>query len=171
MEHIALPHPPAVNPLPETQTMARLIALLAVLSALMLAPSAPVAYAATAEYNLTHGVALSGYDPVAYFTEGRPVKGNAAHVFSYGPATYHFASEKNRATFAANPARYAPKYGGYCAYGMARGYKAPIDPAAFTIVRGSLYMNYSQSVQRTWRKDIHGYVERADHNWPSVKSE
>lgn len=150
--------------------MARLFALLFALIAFTALPPAPVALAQGSEINLSEGVALSGYDPVAYFTEGKPVKGSAAHTATEGGAVYHFASAKNRALFVAHPTKYVPKYGGYCAYGMARGYKAPVDPAAFTIVKGHLYMNYSPSVQRTWRKDIDGYVARADGNWPSVRS-
>jgi YHS domain-containing protein len=114
------------------------------------------------------GVAIRGYDPVAYFTENRPVPGMAQHRFEYKGSTFHFASMANRDAFAADPAKYAPQYGGYCAFGTAGGYKAAIDPAAFTIVDGRLYLNYNRDVQRQWSKDIPGYIAKADRNWPAV---
>ena len=85
-------------------------------------------------------------------------------------ATYRFGSAANRDDFLAGPAKYAPQYGGYCAYGMASGYKAPIEPDAWTIVDGKLYLNYNQSVRDRWSSDIPGFIRKADANWPSVRS-
>jgi hypothetical protein len=102
------------------------------------------------------GLALKGYDPVAYFTENKPVKGNT-----------EFSA---RHAFAAAPAKYSPQYGGYCAFGVASGYKAPIEPDAWTVVDGKLYLNYNQSVRRQWSGDIPGYLRKADANWPQVRS-
>ena len=116
------------------------------------------------------GLALKGYDPVAYFTEKKPVPGKAEFTARHESATYRFASAANRDTFAAAPQEYAPQYGGYCAYGMASGYKAPIEPDAWTIVDGKLYLNYSRSVRDRWSSDIPGFIRKADANWPSVRS-
>ena len=114
------------------------------------------------------GVAIRGYDPVAYFTEKKAVKGSSAHKAEHGKSTFHFASQANRDAFAADPARYAPQYNGYCAFGVAGGYKAAIDPAAFTVVDGKLYLNYNRAVQKQWSADIPGFIAKAGKNWPAV---
>jgi YHS domain-containing protein len=116
------------------------------------------------------GVALKGYDPVAYFTEGKPVRGKPEFTARHDGAMYRFASAASRDAFVAAPAKYAPQYGGYCAYGMAAGYKAPIEPDAWTVVDGKLYLNYNQSVRSRWASDVPGYVRKADANWPTVRS-
>jgi YHS domain-containing protein len=116
-----------------------------------------------------NGLAIDGYDPVAYFTDQKPVKGSAEFQFSYQGSVFHFASADHRDLFAVSPAQYAPQYGGYCAYGMAKGYKAAIDPDAFTVVRDKLYLNYSEAIRTRWLSDIPGYVQRADANWPEVQ--
>lgn len=123
------------------------------------------------ETNQTDGIALSGYDAVGYFSDGEAVPGKPEISYTHGGATYRFASVANRDAFAAAPAKYAPQYGGWCAYGLSRGYKAPVDPAAFTIRDGKLYLNYSLGIQSEWRKDTDGYVAKADRNWPSVKTQ
>jgi YHS domain-containing protein len=120
------------------------------------------------EYFEKDGAALRGYDPVAYFDENKPVKGLPAHKAEHKGSTFHFASKANRDAFAADPAKYAPQYGGFCAFGTAGGYKAAIDPAAFTVVAGKLYLNYDRDVQRQWSKDIPGFIRKADRNWPAV---
>jgi YHS domain-containing protein len=116
------------------------------------------------------GLALKGYDPVAYFTEKKPVAGKAEFTARHQGATYRFSSAANRDAFAAAPEKYAPQYGGYCAFGAAGGYKAPIEPDAWTVVDGKLYLNYNQSVRRQWSSDIPGFVRKADANWPSIRS-
>jgi YHS domain-containing protein len=116
------------------------------------------------------GLALKGYDPVAYFADGKPVRGKPEFTASHEGATYRFASAASRDAFLAAPGRYAPQYGGYCAYGMASGYKAPIEPDAWTVVDGKLYLNYNQSVRSRWASDVPGYVRKADANWPTVRS-
>ena len=126
--------------------------------------------AALAQDNVeASGLALQGYDPVAYFTEHKPVRGNPELTASHAGAIYRFASPAHREAFLAAPAKYAPQYGGYCAYGVAGGYKAPIEPEAWSVVEGKLYLNYSQSVRRRWVSDIPGYVRKADANWPAVR--
>jgi YHS domain-containing protein len=115
------------------------------------------------------GLALKGYDPVAYFSEKKPVPGKSEFTAQHEGASYRFASAANRDAFAAAPAKYAPQYGGYCAFGMAAGYKAPIEPEAWTVVDGRLYLNYSRSVRSQWSSDVPGYVRKADSNWPSIR--
>ncbi len=116
------------------------------------------------------GVAIKGYDPVAYFTENMPVKGSGQHAAAHEGAVYWFSSAENKMTFEADPMKYIPAYGGYCAYGVAQGVKVPIDPTAFKIVDGQLYLNITQSVQKTWEKDIPGYITKANQNWTELGS-
>lgn len=117
------------------------------------------------------GEAILGYDPVAYFKESKPVKGKKEFTLAWKGATWLFASDQNRKDFKANPDKYAPQYGGYCAYGTADGHKAPISPDAWTILNGKLYLNYDKDVQALWNKDRKGYIIKADKNWPKVKLE
>jgi YHS domain-containing protein len=117
------------------------------------------------------GVALRGYDAVAYFSDQKPLKGVPVHQAEYKGSTFYFVSRANRDAFIADPARYAPQYGGFCAFGLSGGYKAATDPAAFTIVDGKLYLNYNGEVQKQWRADIPGSVMKADKNWPAVSSQ
>jgi YHS domain-containing protein len=123
------------------------------------------------EYFEKDGVAIRGHDPVAYFKDGKPVKGSAEHRFEHKGSLFQFASKAHRDAFAAEPERYAPQYGGYCAFGMASGYKAAIDPAAFTVRDGKLYLNYNRDVQKQWSADIPGQVAKADRNWPEVSKQ
>ncbi len=116
------------------------------------------------------GIAIDGSDAVAYFTEGRPVAGKAELTHDWMGVTWRFASEENRAAFAASPEAYAPQYGGYCAYAVSEGYTASTVPEAWKIVDGKLYLNYSRGVQRRWERDIPGRIAAADANWPSVLS-
>jgi YHS domain-containing protein len=114
------------------------------------------------------GVAIKGYDPVAYFTDKKPVKGSPAFSFDWMGAKWLFASAAHRDTFAAAPEKYAPRYGGYCAYGVSQGYAVKIEPDAWTVRDGKLYLNYDKSIQKTWEKDIPGYIATADKKWPGV---
>ncbi len=117
---------------------------------------------------LVQGVAVGGYDPVAYFTEGKPVKGSESLTLQHDGATWRFASAENRAAFQADPAKYAPQYGGYCAYAVSQGHTAKAEPDAWTIHDGKLYLNYDKGVQAKWGTDIPGYIAKADANWPGV---
>lgn len=114
--------------------------------------------------------AIAGYDPVAYFTESRPVEGSERFSYRWEGADWHFSSAANLERFIATPEAFAPQYGGYCAYAVANGYTAKIDPEAWRIVDGKLYLNYSRSVQQTWAGDIAGYIEKGDRNWPGIKA-
>lgn len=116
-------------------------------------------------YQTEDHVAIKGYDPVAYFVDGAPTKGDPAFTSAYEGATWQFANAANRDLFAADPAKYAPAYGGWCAYGMAQGGKVPIDPAAWSIVDGTLYLNVNKKIQGWWEADIPGFIEKADVNW------
>lgn len=123
------------------------------------------------EIYVTDGVAINGYDPVSYFKEHKPVKGQAQFSATYQGAQFRFSSQQNRDAFVRSPERYAPQYGGYCAYGLARGYKATTQPQAFTIVNDKLYLNYSDEVMATWRGDTADYIKKADANWDSVRDD
>lgn len=109
--------------------------------------------------------AIRGYDPVAYFNQAQPVKGQNDITFDYNDATWHFANTANRDLFAADPKKYAPQYGGYCAYGLTKDYLVPTDPQAWEIHDGKLYLNYSLPVRTTWQKDIPGYLQQSEANW------
>ena len=118
----------------------------------------------------TGGIAINGYDPVGYFTEGKAVKGSADFTSDWEGATLQFASAENKAMFDANPEKYAPKYGGYCAYAVSKGYVAKTDPDAWSIHEDRLYLNYSKSVRALWAARKRHHIESADANWPSVLS-
>jgi hypothetical protein len=115
------------------------------------------------------GTAVKGYDVVAYFTRGKPVRGSGSYTHRWRDATWRFASAEHRDLFAADPERYAPQYGGYCAWAVSQGTTAGIDPEAWKIVDGKLYLNYSGSIQERWKRDIPGHITRADANWPRLR--
>ena len=114
-------------------------------------------------------VILAGHDAVAYFTEGRPIPGSADYTATYQGAIYRFASAENRDRFRADPMKYAPLYGGYCALGTSFGKKFQVDGKAFEIVDGRLYVNKNLQVYQTWKKDIPGNIVKADRQWPKIK--
>ena len=117
------------------------------------------------------GGAIRGYDPVAYFTQQMPAKGDSAYSLEYNDAVWYFVNQENLERFRKHPERYAPQYGGYCAYGMSRGYVVSTDPNAWTIVDDRLYLNYSIGVRKTWLKDVPVNIDKADMNWQSKISE
>lgn len=114
------------------------------------------------------GIAIGGADPVAYFTAGDYTPGSDAFTHDWEGATWQFASAENRDLFAASPGDYAPQYGGFCAWAVSQGSTAPIDPTAWKIVEGKLYLNYNAGIQKKWSKDIPGNIAKANQNWPSV---
>lgn len=118
---------------------------------------------------LLGGLAVDGYDPVAYFTDGRPVEGSSEHQLEWNGARWRFASAEHRAAFEREPEKYAPAYGGYCAWAVANNYTADADPEAWAIVGGRLYLNYSKKVQVKWQEDVPGNIARADANWPKLR--
>jgi YHS domain-containing protein len=147
----------------------RLGMLLAALSALGLA--LPAAAGGVVNASALTGTAIEGYDPVAYFTAGRPVEGASEFSHDWMDATWYFVSVENRDRFAAEPEKYAPQYGGYCAWAVAHGYTAEIDPEAWKIVEGKLYLNYSKDVQADWAADIPGNIAKGDANWPTIRAD
>ena len=154
----------------ETQSRIRhmLIALVMALAIAIAWSAVALAGGVNADRN---GLALKGYDPVAYFTQGAAVKGDQAITAEHDGATYRFASAEHRDLFVADPVKYVPQYGGYCAYGVAKGVKAGIDPEQFTVRDGKLYLNYNAGVQRTWKKDVPGYLAMSEKNWQHLSSE
>ncbi|MHC8508336.1 MAG: YHS domain-containing (seleno)protein [Rhodospirillales bacterium] len=138
------------------------------LGAVLFAPAA--ARAGEGEVFTRRGLAIGGFDPVAYHQENRPVRGRAAHEITWKGAKWRFASAENQALFEADPERYAPAYGGYCAYAVSQGYTAKTEPHAFSIEGGRLYLNYSSGVKRTWDVDRPGYIAKSEANWPNVKA-
>lgn len=114
------------------------------------------------------GLAIGGTDPVAYFTEGRPVAGSPDYQLEWHEATWQFASAAHRDRFEADPEAYAPQYGGWCAWAAARGEAASTVPEAWKVVDDKLYLNYSRFIQWRWERDIPGYIEAADAHWPDI---
>jgi hypothetical protein len=136
-----------------------------ILAVLLLMLTLPPSAAAIDEVFQTAEGAIRGYDPVAYHLENRAVRGRADFTHDWNGARWRFASAANRDRFAAEPARFAPQFGGYCAYGTAQGYKVSTDPEAFAVVDGRLYLNYSKAVQATWNRDRPGYIAAAERQW------
>lgn len=144
--------------------------LLSILALAFLWPLAALAEVDPINSTTFGSLAVDGYDPVAYFTEGKPVEGKKEHSFEWKGATWRFASAANRDLFAAAPEKYAPQYGGYCAWAVSQGYTADADPDAWKIVDGKLYLNYDKKVQAQWEKDVPGLIKKADENWPKLRS-
>lgn len=115
--------------------------------------------------------AISGYDAVAYFTQGKPVKGSDRFTFEYMGAKWSFSSQQHLDLFKADPRAYAPQYGGYCAYAIANGDTASAEPDLWTIHEGKLYLNYSRRINARWKEDVPGYINKADEFWPTLEKE
>ena len=130
-----------------------------------------LAFAQKPEVFSQNGKAIKGYDPVAYFTDSKPVMGKDEFKTAHAGATWYFSSQKNLELFKSNPAKYMPQYGGYCAFGLAGGYKAPISPDAWSIVGDKLYLNYNKKIQEEWTADRTEMIKKADNNWPTVKKD
>lgn len=126
-------------------------------------------HAADKKLNLDkQGLAIQGYDPVAFFTQHKPVKGNPQFQSQYHGGTYYFASAEDKAMFDANAEKYEPSFGGFCAYGVSRNKLVEIDVEAFQIVDGRLLLQYSKGVQKDFNKDTQGNLAKADKNWPGL---
>lgn len=137
------------------------------IAALLLMPALPVVAGGKRVFN-TGGVAISGYDPVAYHLQGRPVPGLAALALKWKGATWRFATEENRQAFEMDPWRYAPAYGGFCAGAMAEGRLVGSTPEAFTLHNGRLYLHHSAEAAARWAEDRAGNAARADAHWPGA---
>ncbi len=121
------------------------------------------------QVNVSRGdLALQGYDAVAYRTSGQATLGNPSFEHRWNNAVWRFSTAENREQFATDPVRYAPEFGGYCAYAVSRGYTADIDPNAWRIVDGRLYLNYSKRVQKLWEEDVPGNIAKGRRNWPGA---
>lgn len=131
---------------------------------------ASVAVAADKDMNAdANDVAISGYDTVAYFNKNMPVQGSDKYTAVYKNTIYKFSSEQNRDAFRANPEKFAPQFGGYCAMGVAMEKKLNVDPTAWRVVDGKLYLNLNKDVQTKWASDIPGHLNTAQTNWPAIK--
>lgn len=116
--------------------------------------------------------AVSGYDAVAYFTKGKPVKGKKQFTYTYKGANWLFSSQEHLDLFKQSPDKYAPQYGGFCAWAVgAKNARASADPEKWKIVDGKLYLNYDDGVQKKWLKDIPGFIAKGDTNWPTLLAE
>jgi YHS domain-containing protein len=140
----------------------------AVVSSPLAVPTAAMAASSEIYTPILSNLALGGYDAVAYFDAGMPVKGDARFQTEWKGAQFRFTSAAHLAKFRANPAAYAPQFGGYCAWAVAEGHLASGDPLAWRVVNGKLYLNYNADVQARWAKDVPGNISRANRNWPSV---
>lgn len=116
-------------------------------------------------------LALKGYDPVNYFKESNPAKGDKAFELEYRGAKWRFTSQAHLDLFKANPEKYAPQFGGYCAWAVSQGYTANIDPEAWKIVDDKLYLNYNKSVQARWEKEAPELIAKGNDNWPRLLKE
>jgi len=114
--------------------------------------------------------AISGYDTVAYHTQRQAVEGSDSFTHDWNGATWKFASAENRALFVAEPEKYAPAYGGYCAFAVAQGATASTDPEAWDVVDGRLYLNYNKGIQKRWQSDRPGFIKKAEANWPKIRA-
>jgi YHS domain-containing protein len=146
----------------------RALAALALVAALL---GSAAADAGAINTTLFRSLAIEGTDPVAYFTEGRPVAGSADFEHAWMGATWRFASAEHLERFKADPERYAPQYGGFCAWAVAQGYTAKIDPEAWRIEDGRLFLNYSKAVQAQWAQDVPGNIAKGDRNWPEIRDD
>jgi YHS domain-containing protein len=120
------------------------------------------------DVNQTDGLALRGYDPVAYFTQHKAVKGDPQWTATHHGVTYEFVSQEDQAAFLANPEKYVPQYGGFCALATSAGAKADADPQQFVVDSGKLYVNNNPRAQQIFKEDVMGNIKKADHNWPDV---
>lgn len=116
-----------------------------------------------------NGKAIDGYDAVAFFINKAPIKGEEAFAFTWNNTSWLFANQQNLDSFKTNPGKYAPQYGGYCAYGCSNGYKAPTQIDTWTIVNDKLYFNYSLKVKESWLKNKEALIIKADENWERIK--
>lgn len=159
---------PAQDTAPDTAPDRRAFIGAALALPVLAAPGRAAAAKAPIWTPLGSNLAVRGWDPVAYVRLRRPARGEAAFSFDWRGATFRFANAAHRDAFRAQPERWAPRYGGYCAWAVSQGYTAGIDPQAWAVVDGRLYLNYNAEIQARWRADIPGHIARANRNWPGV---
>jgi len=144
---------------------------LAILTACAATPGKISQTIPVAPLNLRQGVAIRGYDPVAYFDTGAPIVGNPAIKYEWQGATWLFATTAHRDAFSADPQHYAPQYGGYCAYAVSRGTTADADPHQWAVVDGKLFLNNNALAKKLWDQDRPGNIKAGDENWPLIPKE
>ncbi len=144
------------------------IAVALAAGAALLAANAAGLFASAPVFSTTNG-AIDGYDPVAFHLDGKPTPGDPAITRTWRGATWRFASAANRQRFDADPERYAPAYGGYCAYAMAGDYTANGDPLAFTVHGGRLFLNFDTDTRAAWLAERDARIEASDRNWPGSR--
>lgn len=150
------------HPLSYKKTWGSIIAVMLMVFSLQASAKSPIYTAYFSD------LAVAGYDTVAYFTENKAVEGSKRFATQYKGATWRFKSADNLATFKADPEKYAPQYGGYCAWAVANNDTAKGDPLQWTVHNGKLYLNYDAEVQSKWLKDKENFINAADKNWPNV---
>jgi YHS domain-containing protein len=166
-------HPKGITMSHHTRTSrSRRMALAITAAALFAATSAfaapPINTLKNSLFGGSTDTAINGYDTVAYFTMGKAVKGLDNLATEWMGAKWKFATQAHVDLFKANPEKYAPQYGGYCAYGVTQGYLVKVDPDQFSIIDGKLYLNYDADVQSKWKKDTAGYISAADGKFQSL---
>lgn len=144
------------------------LSILMIALGLLLASPAPALAKPEVNKSFLGGVAIDGTDPVAYFTDAKAVIGSSKFSHRWNGAEWRFKNAANRDTFAKTPGKYAPAFGGYCAWAVSQGYTAGIDPEAWTIHQGTLYLNFSKNVREQWAQDISGNIAKGRRNWPGV---
>jgi YHS domain-containing protein len=127
-----------------------------------------VSFSQTVKFSGNNGVAINGFDPVAYFTLQKALEGNSNYSYEWSGSIWKFVSKDNLNLFQANPENYAPQFGGYCAYGCSEKHLSPTDPKAFTIINDKLYLNYNQKVKEVWIKDTANRIQTANQYWKSI---
>lgn len=147
------------------------VAVLAVLMAVGQASAGSSNSVAMISISGTDNIAIKGYDPVAYFTDGHAEPGSKDFAYQWKGATWQFSSAAHLAAFKSDPEKYAPQYGGYSAFAVAEGAPAAADPAIWTILDGRLYLNTSEAVRKQWLAEIEGFIETADANWAKIEAE
>ena len=150
--------------------MIRFLALIAAMFAI-LAVEPAVAATSAPPVSADQNIAIGGYDPVAFFVVGKPQEGSEEHSFVYAGAVWRFASAENLSRFRSDPARYAPQFGGYCAWAVSQHYLAPGDPKYWKIVDGQLYLNANARAKELWEADQAEAIKRGHENWPAVLSD
>lgn len=127
-----------------------------------------IVQAQAVKYNSSNGIAINGYDPVAYFLQNKAEEGKKELSIEWSGSSWQFSSVANLDSFKLQPLKYAPQYGGYCAYGLSENHLAETDPTAWTIVADKLYLNYNNKVKEMWRKTKENRIIKADANWPTI---